>query len=85
MRIGGHTVVTAEDKVEDRLESKNAQEIPRNARHPPRVHVLSGNASLKHALELDSERERQFHCVVNIVSEPFAQGSHDVAPSSGTY
>jgi hypothetical protein len=69
---GGHTVVTAEDKVEDRLQSKNTQEVPRNARHPPGVHVLGGHTSLEHALELDGQGERQFHCVVNIVSKPFA-------------
>lgn len=48
-----HTVVTPKDVVEYWLQAKEAQEIPRNARHPPWVHIFCGHASLEHALELD--------------------------------
>ncbi len=56
-----HTILAAQQEIEHGLQAKNAQEVPADARHPPRIHVLGGHAGLKHALELDGQGERQFH------------------------
>ena len=55
------TVVASEQEVKDGLQAEDAEEVPANARHPPRVHILRHDAGLQHALELDRDRERQFH------------------------
>lgn len=47
------TIVVTEEEVENRLQAKNTQEVPADARHPPGVHVFGGDTSLEHALELD--------------------------------
>jgi hypothetical protein len=56
-----HTIVTAKYKVEDRLQAKNAKEVPTDAGHPPWIHILCSHTSLEHALELDSQGKWQFH------------------------
>lgn len=55
------TIIIAQEVDVDKLETKDAKEVPANARHPPRVHILGLHARLKHALELDGDREREFH------------------------
>ena len=60
---GRLTVVAPKQEVEDGLQAKDTQEVPADARHPPRVHVFRGHSGLQHALKLDGQRERQFHCV----------------------
>jgi hypothetical protein len=56
------TIVAAQEKVEDSLQTKDTQEVPTDAGHPPGIHVSRGHTGLEHALELDSQREREFHC-----------------------
>lgn len=55
------TVVTSKEEHIDKLETEDTQKVPADARHPPRVHVLGHNTGLEHALELDGNREWQFH------------------------
>lgn len=67
----GRTIIAAQKIDVDKLEAKDAQEIPADTRHPSRIQVLGLHTTLKHALELDGNRERKFHCVV--VSIPFVR------------
>ena len=57
------TVVTSKKEDVDELKTKNAQKVPADARHPPRVHVLGHDTSLQHTLELDGNGEGKFHYV----------------------
>ena len=59
---GTHTVFTTKQEIEHGLQAKDAQEIPADARHPARIHISRRHARLEHALELDGEREWEFHC-----------------------
>merc|ERR1712137_1119179 len=55
------SVVTAKEKDVDKLKTKDAKEVPADARHPSGVHLLGLHTSLQHALELDGDGEGQFH------------------------
>lgn len=55
------TIVTTEEEHIDKLQTENAQKVPADARHPPRVHVLGLDTCLQHALELDRDGKWQFH------------------------
>lgn len=57
-----HTIIAAENEIEDRLQAEDAQEIPANAGHPTGIHILGRHTCLEHALELDSKGKWQFHC-----------------------
>ena len=61
---GGHiqrTIITPEEEDIDKLQTKDAEEVPTDAGHPARIHVLGLDTGLQHAFELDSDRKRQFH------------------------
>lgn len=62
------TVVTSKEEHIDKLETEDTQEVPTDARHPPRVHVLGQNTGLEHALELDSNGEWQFHWLRSVLA-----------------
>jgi hypothetical protein len=53
------TIIIAQQNVKDELQAEITQEIPTDARHPSGIHFLGRNTSLQHALELDSDGERQ--------------------------
>lgn len=55
------TIVAAEEKDVDKLQTKDAQKVPTNTGHPSGVHILGLHARLEHALELDGDWKRQFH------------------------
>lgn len=55
------TIITAEQEVKDGLKTEDTEKVPADAGHPSGIHILGHDACLKHALELDSQRERQFH------------------------
>lgn len=54
-----HTIVAPKQVVEHWLQPENTQHIPRNGRHPLRIHIPRANACLQHALKLNRQRERQ--------------------------
>lgn len=56
------TIVASQQEDVDELKTKDAQEVPRNAGHPARIHVLGLHTSLEHALEFDGDWEWEFHC-----------------------
>jgi hypothetical protein len=56
------TIVAAEQEDVDKLETEDAQEVPGDTGHPAGIHILRLDTSLEHALELDSDREGEFHC-----------------------
>lgn len=51
------TVLVAEDKSEDGVQTEEAKEIPANAADPGHVHVARIDTALKHKLEAERERE----------------------------
>ena len=53
------TIIASEQVVENRLETKDTQNIPRDRGHPLGIHISRSHTSLQHALELDSQWERQ--------------------------
>lgn len=55
------TVVTAKDEAIQPVETKEIQEIPRKRGHPADVHVRRLYSPLKHRLEAQRKRERQFY------------------------
>lgn len=50
----GLTIVVSQNEYEDRLETKEVQEIPRERRDPSNIEVASGNPRLKHGFEAES-------------------------------
>lgn len=55
------SIVAAKKEDINKLETKNTEEVPADARHPSGIHLSGLNTSLEHALELDGNWERQFH------------------------
>ena len=51
------SVLITEDENEDALQAEQAQEIPRQTRHPSYIKITGHDARLQHGLEADSERE----------------------------
>lgn len=69
------SVVATQEKDVDELETKDAEKVPTDARHPSRIHISGLNTSLQHALKLDGDREGQFHD--NITAEKGIDPAHN--------
>ena len=59
---GERTVVAAEDEPVQPVQAEEVEEVPGERGDPADVHVGSLDAALQHALEPESEGERQFNC-----------------------
>lgn len=52
-----HTIITPQNEIVDRLQSKQRKEIPAQTAHPSHIQIPRPDTSLQHLLKLRRERE----------------------------
>lgn len=60
-----HTIITAEDKSENGLQTHQIEEVPGKTGNPLHIQITGHDSGLQHGLEADGEREGQFHCTTS--------------------